>query len=219
MLASRHDIPAERCRVVLIEGGQTILAGSSPNLIARAGCGPGRMSAWRCGPMRRSPRRCPRRAAQERGGRRRQRLCVGRWSESARADRRDAGWPWGTMDGSKSMRICARSIIPRSLPPEIVASVTDPETGHTLPPLAQIALEEGETVAYNLQAELYGRPLQAFGFHNKGFVVSVGDEQRGGRRGRPHHRRTVGACAQGCHRVGVSPIGQTPTRLEPAVGP
>ena len=58
-----------------------------------------------------------------------------------------------------------------------LASVTDPETGHTLPPLAQIALEEGETVAYNLQAELYGRPLRAFGFHNKGFVVYVGGER------------------------------------------
>jgi NADH dehydrogenase len=58
-----------------------------------------------------------------------------------------------------------------------LASVTDPATGHVLPPLAQIALEEGETVAHNLQAELYGRPLRAFGFHNKGFVVSIGQDQ------------------------------------------
>jgi NADH dehydrogenase len=52
--------------------------------------------------------------------------------------------------------------------------VTDPRTGHVLPPLAQAALEEGETVARNLDAELTGRPLEAFTFHNKGFVVSVG---------------------------------------------
>jgi NADH:ubiquinone reductase (H+-translocating) len=55
-----------------------------------------------------------------------------------------------------------------------LASVTDPRTGHVLPPLAQVALEEGETVARNLGAELQGRPLEAFTFHDKGFVVSVG---------------------------------------------
>jgi NADH dehydrogenase len=55
-----------------------------------------------------------------------------------------------------------------------LASVTDPRTGHVLPPLAQVALEEGETVARNLAAELNGRPLEAFTFHDKGFVVSVG---------------------------------------------
>ena len=55
-----------------------------------------------------------------------------------------------------------------------LASVTDPRTGHVLPPLAQVALEEGETVARNLNAELEGKPLQAFTFHDKGFVVSVG---------------------------------------------
>jgi NADH dehydrogenase len=58
-----------------------------------------------------------------------------------------------------------------------LASVVDPETGRALPPLAQIALEEGDTVAYNLQAELYGRPLRAFQFHDKGFVVSIGGER------------------------------------------
>jgi NADH dehydrogenase len=55
-----------------------------------------------------------------------------------------------------------------------LASVTDPRTGHVLPPLAQVALEEGETVARNLDAELTGRPLETFTFHDKGFVVSVG---------------------------------------------
>jgi len=55
-----------------------------------------------------------------------------------------------------------------------LASVTDPRTGHVLPPLAQIALEEGETVARNLDAELNGRPLEVFTFRDKGFVVSVG---------------------------------------------
>ena len=55
-----------------------------------------------------------------------------------------------------------------------LASVTDPRTGHVLPSLAQVALEEGETVARNLDAELRDWPLEAFAFHDKGFVVSVG---------------------------------------------
>ena len=61
-----------------------------------------------------------------------------------------------------------------------LASVVDPGSGHVLPPLAQVALEEGETVARNLDAELRGRQLEAFTFHDKGFVVSVGT-----RRGSP----------------------------------
>jgi NADH:ubiquinone reductase (H+-translocating) len=54
------------------------------------------------------------------------------------------------------------------------AAVVDPRSGRSLPPLAQIALEEAETVARNLDAELEERPLEAFTFHDKGFVVSVG---------------------------------------------
>jgi NADH dehydrogenase len=55
-----------------------------------------------------------------------------------------------------------------------VASVVDPRSGHVLPSLAQVALEEGETVARNLCAELKGKPLEAFAFRDKGIVVSVG---------------------------------------------
>jgi NADH:ubiquinone reductase (H+-translocating) len=50
----------------------------------------------------------------------------------------------------------------------------DLRSGHVLPPLAQVALEEAETVARNLDAELHGEPLEAFRFHDKGFIVSVG---------------------------------------------
>jgi NADH:ubiquinone reductase (H+-translocating) len=58
-----------------------------------------------------------------------------------------------------------------------LASVVDTETGHALPPTAQIALEEGDTVANNLLAELEGRGeegLEAFRFRDKGYVVSLG---------------------------------------------
>jgi NADH dehydrogenase len=54
------------------------------------------------------------------------------------------------------------------------ALVVNPDTGRALPPLAQVALEEGETVARNLLAEIEGRPLESFTFHDKGFAVSVG---------------------------------------------
>ncbi len=37
-----------------------------------------------------------------------------------------------------------------------------------------MALEKGETVARTLDAVLRGRPLEAFTFHDKGFIVSIG---------------------------------------------
>jgi NADH dehydrogenase FAD-containing subunit len=37
-----------------------------------------------------------------------------------------------------------------------------------------VALDEGETVYRNLEAELKHKPLEAFTFHDKGFVASVG---------------------------------------------
>jgi NADH:ubiquinone reductase (H+-translocating) len=55
-----------------------------------------------------------------------------------------------------------------------LAPVVDPRTGHVLPGLAQVALEEGETVARNLEAELRDRRLESFTFDDKGFVASVG---------------------------------------------
>ena len=62
--------------------------------------------------------------------------------------------------------------------PEIYAAgdraVIDHASGRALPPLAQAALEQGETVTHNLLAELTGNPLEAFAFRDKGFVVSVG---------------------------------------------
>jgi NADH dehydrogenase len=54
------------------------------------------------------------------------------------------------------------------------ASVVDRETGHVLPPLAQTAIDEGETVAHNLEAEAAGEPLRPFVLHDRGFTVSVG---------------------------------------------
>jgi NADH:ubiquinone reductase (H+-translocating) len=58
-----------------------------------------------------------------------------------------------------------------------LASVPDAETGLVLPPLAQIALSEGETVAENLREELKGRQIEPFRYREKGFVVSVGGKR------------------------------------------
>ncbi len=43
-----------------------------------------------------------------------------------------------------------------------------------LPPLAEVTLEEGETVARNLLAEIEGHPLQPFVLQDRGLVVSAG---------------------------------------------
>ena len=57
-----------------------------------------------------------------------------------------------------------------------VASVVDPATGHVVPPLAQIALDEAETVARNLVAALAGEAMEPYRFHYKGIVVSIGTQ-------------------------------------------
>ena len=99
-----------------------------------------------------------------------------------------------------------------------LASVTDPRTGHVVPPLAQVALEKGETVARNLDAALRGRPLEAFTFHDKGARVGqemkvsghrvggqleevgmgVREQVRLGRRQGCSRRRGLSAGRQGC---------------------
>ena len=56
-----------------------------------------------------------------------------------------------------------------------LASVMDPRQGHVLPTLAQVALEEGETVSRNLNAELKGRPWRPSPSTTKG--SSFGSDQ------------------------------------------
>jgi NADH dehydrogenase len=55
-----------------------------------------------------------------------------------------------------------------------LAAAVDSRTHGLVPPLAQIALDEAESVASNLEAELAGKPLHPYRFHSKGVVVSVG---------------------------------------------
>jgi NADH dehydrogenase len=172
-VASGHGLAPGRPAVVLVEAGPTILAGSSPQLIGKA-----TKILSDLGVQVRTDAVIA--AATEEGFR----LKDGQLVE---------GGVFVWAGGLKAPELVAESELPtghngrvkvdrylRVLDhPDIyaagdLASVTDPRTGHVLPPLAQVALEEGETVARNLDAELTGRPLEDFTFHDKGFVVSVG---------------------------------------------
>ena len=172
-VASRHGLAPGRPAVQLVEAGPTILAGSSPQLIDKAT----RILSDLGIQVRTSAVIA---AATAEGFR----LTDGQlvkggvfvWAGGVKAPElvADSELPTGH-NGRVKVDQCLRVLDH----PEIyvagdLASVTDPRTGHVLPPLAQVALEEGETVARNLDAELEGKPLEPFTFHDKGFVVSVG---------------------------------------------
>ena len=172
-VAGAHGLAADRPTVRLVEAGPTILAGSSPDLIDKAS---GILS--RLGVQVTTDATIA--AATEEGFR----LADGQlveggvfvWAGGVKAPELvvHSGLPTGhngRVKVDQHLRVLDH--------PEIyvagdLASVVDPDSGHVLPPLAQVALEEGETVARNLDADLEGRPLEAFTFHDKGFVVSVG---------------------------------------------
>ena len=171
--AKSHGLAPDRPAVLLIEAGPTILAGSSPQLIEKAT----RILAD-LGVHVRTEAAVS--AATHEGFR----LEDGQLIE---------GGVFIWAGGLKAPDLVAESELPtghngrvkvdqylRALDhPDVyvagdLASVVDPHTGHVLPALAQVALEEGETVARNLDAEVAARPREAFSFKDKGFVVSVG---------------------------------------------
>jgi NADH:ubiquinone reductase (H+-translocating) len=172
-VASGHGLAPDRPAVLLVEAGPTILAGSSPQLIDKAirilsdlgvQIHTNAMVA----------------AATEEGFRLKGgELVEGGvfvWAGGVKAPGLvvGSGLPIGHNGRVKVDRHLRVLDHPEVYVAGDLASVTDPRTGHVLPPLAQVALEEGETVARNLDAELKGRPPEAFTFHDKGFVVSVG---------------------------------------------
>jgi NADH dehydrogenase len=55
------------------------------------------------------------------------------------------------------------------------ASCTDKKTGKTLPPLGQVAFQQGDHTAKNLIALLKGRATKPFRYFNFGALVSVGE--------------------------------------------
>ena len=172
-VASGHGLAPGRPAVLLVEAGPTILAGSSPQLIDKA-----TRILSDLGVQVRTNAVIA--AATEEGFRLKDgQLVEGGvfvWAGGVKADElvADSG-----LSAGHNGRVKVDQYLRVLDHPEIyvagdLASVTDPGTGHVLPALAQVALEEGETVARNLDAELEGKPLEAFTFHDKGFVVSVG---------------------------------------------
>jgi NADH dehydrogenase len=172
-VASRHGLAADRPAVQLVEAGPTILAGSSPQLIDKAA----RILSDLGVQVHTNAVVA---AATEDGFR----LTGGQlveggvfvWAGGVKPPElvADPELPTGHNGRVKVDRYLRVLDRPDIYAAGDLASVTDPRTGHVLPPLAQVALEEGETVARNLDAELRGEPLEAFTFHDKGFVVSVG---------------------------------------------
>jgi NADH dehydrogenase len=171
--ASGHGLAADRPAVWLVEAGPTILAGSSPQLIDKAA----RILSDLAVHVRTNAVVV---AATEDGFRLNDgQLVEGGvfvWAGGVKAPElvADSELPTGHNGRVKVDRYLRVLDHPEIYVAGDLASVTDLRTGHVLPPLAQVALEEGETVARNLDAELEGKPLEAFTFHDKGFVVSVG---------------------------------------------
>jgi NADH:quinone reductase (non-electrogenic) len=172
-VASGHGLTPDQPAVWLVEAGPTILAGSSPQLIDKA-----TSILSDLGVQVRTNAAIA--AATEEGFR----LTDGQlveggvfvWAGGVKAPELvvDSRLPTGHNGRVKVDRYLRVLDHPEIYVAGDLASVVDPRSGHVLPPLAQVALEEGETVARNLDAELRGRPLEAFTFHDKGFVVSVG---------------------------------------------
>jgi NADH:ubiquinone reductase (H+-translocating) len=172
-LARRQGLPPDLPTVVLVEAGHTILAGSSPELIARA-----QSILDDLGVVVRTNAMIA--AATGEGCRLKDGEVIEGgvfvWAGGVKAPELVHG---SALPIGYNGRIKVDQYLRALGHPDIfvagdLASVVDPQTGHALPPLAQIALEEGETVAHNLEAELTGQPLEPFSFHDKGFVVSVG---------------------------------------------
>jgi len=172
-VASGHGLAPDRPAVLLIEAGPTILAGSSPQLIDKA-----TNILSDLGVQVRTNATIA--AATEEGFRLKDgQLVEGGvfvWAGGLKAPQlvADSELPTGHNGRVKVDRYLRVLDRPQIYVAGDLASVVDPRTGHVLPPLAQVALEEGETVARNVDAELRGKPLEAFTFHDKGFVVSIG---------------------------------------------
>jgi NADH:ubiquinone reductase (H+-translocating) len=172
-VARGHGLAPDRPKVILVEAGPSILAGSSPGLISRATEILGRLGV--------SVRTDAKVAAATAEGLRLRdgQLVQGGvfvWAGGVKAPElvADSGLPTGHNGRVKVDQYLRALDHPEVYVAGDLASVVDLRSGHVLPPLAQVALEEAETVANNLHAEHDGRPLESFWFHDKGFVVSVG---------------------------------------------
>ncbi len=175
-LAKRHDLDPQLCRVILIDAGPTILAGSSPQLVARAN---GILSDLGVVVRTNAPvTQVVEGGVVLKGGE----IVAGGifvWAGGVKAPEVVAGS--GLAVGHNG-RVKVDQHLRAIEHPEVyvagdLASVTDPESGRAYPPTAQLALVEGEVVATNLYAELRGTPLEQFSYGDRPFVVSVGSRK------------------------------------------
>lgn len=175
-LAREHGAPAELSQVVLVEAGSTILPGTSPGLIERAHGILEQLGVevrTNAAIVRVTDRGLVLRSGETiEGG-------AFIWAGGVKAPPllAGSGLPVGHNDRLKVEPTLQVLDHPRVFAAGDTALVFDPESGRPLSPLAQLALEEGTTVARNLRAAIEGRPLEPFSFANKGFVVSVGSRR------------------------------------------
>ena len=172
-LMRRHDLKSEKCRIVLVEATAAVLPGASAGLVAKAD-----------------------RTLRELG------VEVLLSSPVASAtpegfvfrsgEKLDAGvrvWTGGVktpdvvsqsgLEVGPGGRVVVDEFLRVPEYPDVFvagdcALVFGADGARPLPPTAQIALEEGETVAANVLASLRGGAPEAFHFQNKGYVISVG---------------------------------------------
>ena len=172
-LERRHGLPPGSGKVIIVEAGRTILAGSSPELVDKAMAILEKLGVVVCTNAMIAE-------ATEEGFRLKDGQVIEGgvfvWAGGMKAPDLvvGSGLPIGYNGRVKVDQYLRALGHPQTYVAGDLASVVDPRTGRALPPLAQVALEEAETVANNLDAELEGRPLEPFTFHDKGFVVSVG---------------------------------------------
>jgi NADH dehydrogenase len=175
-LASRHDLPADACHIVLVEAAPTLLGGTSAGLVERAtkildDLG---VEVRTNSPIAQATEEG---FVLKNGDIVRAGLCV--WCGGVKVAEIVARSGLGTGPGG---RVPVDEYLHAVGHPEIyvvgdAALVMNPATGRPLPPLAQVALEEGDTVAQNLYAEIEGLALEPFIFRDKGFVISIGAQQ------------------------------------------
>src|SRR5438132_7993380 len=164
-VASGHGLAPDRPAVRLVEAGPTILAGSSPQLIDKAA----RILSDLGVQVRTNAAIA---AATEEGFRLKDgQLVEGGvfvWAGGVKAPELvvGSGLPTGHNGRVKVDRYLRVLDHPEVYVAGDLASVVDPRTGHVLPALAQVALEEGETVARNLDAELRARRPEAVTFQD-----------------------------------------------------
>lgn len=172
-LAGQYGAPPELARVELVEAGRTILAGSSQDLIAKANDILRQLGVRVCTNsmiVAATPQ-----GFQLKDGQ----LIEGGtfvWAGGVKANElvRGSGLEVGYNDRIKVDKYLRALDHAHIFVAGDLASVVDAETGLALPPLAQIALDEGDTVAANVKATIEGTPLEAFEFKSKGFVVGIG---------------------------------------------